>query len=56
MLYIRYFRRPQTGGDGGARLGMQLNSGTMKMNGSDSPVSTVTRTQVHAEPHPLSGG
>jgi putative transposase len=34
---LRYLRRNQTGGDGGAPLGVRLNSGTLNVNGGYSP-------------------
>ncbi|WP_256391467.1 RNA-guided endonuclease InsQ/TnpB family protein [Natronoarchaeum rubrum] len=46
---LRYLRRIQTGGDGGAPLGVRLNSGTLTVNGGYSPASTEARTGVHAE-------
>jgi len=36
---LRYLRRNQTGGDGGAPLGVRLNSGTLNVNGSYSPAT-----------------
>jgi putative transposase len=53
---LRYLRRNQTGGDGGAPLGVRLNSGTLNVNGDYSPASPEVRTGVHAESHDLSGG
>ncbi|MFW5950447.1 MAG: RNA-guided endonuclease TnpB family protein, partial [archaeon] len=46
----------QTGGDGGAPLGVRLNSGTLNVNGGYSPASTEARTGVHAESHDFSRG
>src|SRR6056297_3208342 len=48
---LRYLRRNQTGGDGGAPLGVRLNSGIMNVNGGYSPASAEARTGVHAESH-----
>ena len=53
---LRYLRRNQTGGDGGAPLGVRLNSGTVNVNGGYSPAATGARTGVHAESHRCSGG
>jgi IS605 OrfB family transposase len=53
---LRYLRRNQTGGDGGALLGVRLNSGTLNANGGYSPASTEARTGVHAESHSFTGG
>jgi len=53
---LRYLRRIQTGGDGGAPLGVRLNSGTLNVNGGYSPASGEARTGVHAESHDLSRG
>ena len=54
---LRYLRRNQTGGDGGAPLGVRLNSGTLNVNGAyEPPASTEARTGVHAESHPFTGG
>ncbi|NIC00877.1 IS200/IS605 family element transposase accessory protein TnpB [Halobacterium sp. R2-5] len=36
---LRYLRRNQTGGDGGAPLGVRLNSGTLNVNGGYSPAT-----------------
>ncbi|QSW99586.1 transposase [Haloterrigena alkaliphila] len=36
---LRYLRRNQTGGDGGALLGVRLNSGTVNVNGGYSPAT-----------------
>ena len=36
---LRYLRRNQTGGDGGAPLGVRLNSGTLNANGVYSPAT-----------------
>ena len=48
---LRYLRRNQTGCDGGAPLGVRLNSGTLNVNGGYSPASTEARTGVQAESH-----
>jgi len=54
---LRYLRRNQTGGDGGAPLGVRLNSGTLNVNGEyESPAEVSARTGVHAESHPFTGG
>jgi putative transposase len=54
---LRYLRRNQTGGDGGAPLGVRLNSGTLNVNGGYSPADDESaRTGVHAESHRFSGG
>ena len=53
---LRYLRRNQTGGDGGAPLGVRLNSGTLNVNGGYSPASSGARTGVHAESHGFSRG
>ncbi|WP_433630273.1 RNA-guided endonuclease InsQ/TnpB family protein [Halomicrococcus sp. NG-SE-24] len=53
---LRYLRRNQTGGDGGAPLGVRLNSGTLNVNGGYSPALSEARTGVHAESHRFSGG
>ena len=53
---LRYLRRNQTGGDGGAPLGVCLNSGTLNVNGGYSPAEESARTGVHAESHRFSGG
>ncbi len=37
---LRYLRRNQTGGDGGAPLGVRLNSGMLNANGGYSPATT----------------
>ena len=53
----RYLRRNQTGGDGGAPLGVRLNSGTLNVNGEyESPADSSARTGVHAESPPFTGG
>ncbi len=36
---LRYLRRNQTGSDGGAPLGVRLNSGTVTVNGGYSPAT-----------------
>jgi len=36
---LRYLRRNQTGADGGAPLGVRLNSGTLNVNGGYSPAT-----------------
>jgi transposase len=36
---VRYLRRNQTGGSGGAPLGVRLNSGTLNANGGYSPAA-----------------
>jgi len=46
---LRYLRCTQTGGDGGAPLGVRLNSGMVTVNGGYSPGSPEARTEVHAE-------
>ncbi|WP_436931839.1 RNA-guided endonuclease InsQ/TnpB family protein [Halosimplex halobium] len=46
---LRYLRRTQTGGDGGAPLGVRLNSGMLTVNGGYSPGSPEAGTEVHAE-------
>lgn len=51
---LRYLRRNQTGGDGGAPLGVRLNSGTLNVNGGYSPAEKSARTGVHAESHGFS--
>ena len=54
---LRYLRRNQTGDDGGAPLGVRLNSGMLNVNGAyEPPASTEARTGVHAESHPFTGG
>jgi IS605 OrfB family transposase len=53
---LRYLRRNQTGGGGGAPLGVRLNSGTVTVNGGYSPAEESARTGVHAESHRFSGG
>jgi putative transposase len=54
---LRYLRRNQTGGDGGAPLGVRLNSGMVNVNGEyESPADVSARTGVHAESHRFSGG
>ncbi len=46
---LRYLRRNQTGSDGGAPVGVRLNSGMLNVNGEYSPASTEAGTGVHAE-------
>jgi IS605 OrfB family transposase len=55
---LRYLRRNQTGGDGGALLGVRLNSGTVTVNGGYFPADDESAgTGVHAEEsHRFSGG
>jgi putative transposase len=54
---LRHLRRNQTGDDGGAPLGVRLNSGMLNVNGAyEPPASTEARTGVHAESHPFTGG
>jgi len=53
---LRYLRGNQTGGDGGAPLGVRLNSGTLNVNGGYSPAEESARTGVHAESHGFSRG
>ena len=53
---LRYLRRNQTGGDGGAPLGVRLNSGMLNVNGGYSPAPDRARTGVHAESHDFSRG
>ncbi|WP_226008221.1 RNA-guided endonuclease InsQ/TnpB family protein [Natrinema salinisoli] len=53
---LRYLRRTQTGSDGGAPLGVRLNSGMLNENGGYSPAEESARTGVHAESHRFSGG
>jgi len=53
---LRYLRRNQTGGDGGAPLGVRLNSGTLNVNGGYSPTEKSVKTGVHAESHDFSRG
>jgi len=54
---LRYLRRNQTGDDGGAPLGVRLNSGTLNVNGDyESSADISARTGVHAESHPFTGG
>jgi putative transposase len=51
---LRYLRGTQTEGDGGAPVGVRLNSGTLNVNGEYSPADTESaRTGVHAESPPL---
>ena len=53
---LRYLRRNQTGGGGGAPLGVRLNSGMMNVNGGYSPAEDSARAGVHAESHDFSRG
>jgi len=54
---LRDLRRNQTGDDGGAPLGVRLNSGTLNANGAyDPPAEESARAGVHAESHPFTGG
>jgi len=53
---LRHLRRNQTGSDGGAPLGVRLNSGTLNVNGGYSPAEESARTGVHAESHDFSRG
>jgi len=47
---LRYLRRNQTGGDGGAPVGVRLNSGTLNANGAyEPPAEESARAGVHAE-------
>ena len=46
---LRYLRGTQTEGDGGAPVGVRLNSGTLNVNGEYSPTAPAVRTGVHAE-------
>ncbi len=47
---LRYLRRNQTGDDGGAPVGVRLNSGTLNANGAyDPPAEDSARAGVHAE-------
>ncbi|MDS0252444.1 RNA-guided endonuclease InsQ/TnpB family protein [Haloarcula argentinensis] len=48
---LRYLRCNQIGGDGGAPLGVRLNSGTLNANGGYSPAEESARAGVHAESH-----
>ncbi|ESS11068.1 MAG: transposase, IS605 OrfB family, central region [uncultured archaeon A07HR60] len=50
---LRYLRQNQTGADGGAPVGVRLNSGTLNVNGDYSPAEASARTGVHAENPPL---
>jgi len=50
---LRYLRQHQTGADGGAPVGVRLNSGTLNVNGDYSPADSSARTGVHAESPPL---
>jgi putative transposase len=54
---LRYLRRNQTGDDGGAPLGVRLNSGMVNVNGEhEPPADDSARTGVHAESHSFTGG
>jgi transposase len=54
---LRYLRRNQTGGDGGAPVGVRLNSGTLNANGEyEPPADESARAGVHAESPPLGVG
>ena len=54
---VRYLRRNQTGGDGGAPLCVRLNSGTLNVSGEyESPAEVSARTGVYAESHGFSRG
>jgi len=47
---LRYLRRNQTGSDGGAPVGVRLNSGMLNANGEyESPAEDSARAGVHAE-------
>ncbi|MEZ3117788.1 RNA-guided endonuclease InsQ/TnpB family protein [Halobaculum sp. MBLA0147] len=51
---LRYLRGTQTESDGGAPVGVRLNSGTLNVNGEyESPADVSARTGVHAESPPL---
>jgi IS605 OrfB family transposase len=51
---LRYLRGTQTESDGGAPVGVRLNSGTLNVNGDyESPAEESARTGVHAESPPL---
>jgi IS605 OrfB family transposase len=50
---LRYLRGTQTESDGGAPVGVRLNSGTLNVNGEYSPADESARTGVHAESPPL---
>jgi IS605 OrfB family transposase len=50
---LRYLRQHQTGADGGAPVGVRLNSGTLNVNGEYSPTPPEVRMGVHAESPPL---
>jgi IS605 OrfB family transposase len=51
---LRYLRGTQTESDGGAPVGVRLNSGTLNVNGEYSPADNESaRTGVHAESPPL---
>jgi len=46
---LRYLRWNQTGADGGAPVGVALNSGMLNVSGDYAPPSDEGRTGVHAE-------
>ncbi len=47
---LRYLRRNQTGSDGGAPVGVRLNSGMLNANGEyEPPADDSARARVHAE-------
>ena len=47
---LRYLRQNQTGSDGGALVGVRLNSGMLNANGEyESPADDSARAGVHAE-------
>ena len=48
---VRHLRRNRAGGDGGAPLGVRLNSGTLNVNGGYSRAEESVGTGVHAESH-----
>ena len=51
---LRYLRRNQTGSDGGAPVGVRLNSGMVNANGAyEPPADNSARAGVHAESPPL---
>ena len=54
---LRYLRRSQTGGNGGAPVGVRLNSGTLNVNGEyESPAEVSARTGATLKAHRFSGG